>query len=128
MTARSTHNSRNFENKKVISSPILRETGIVGTVVASGDAQEKPTWTEGYSKQHVQGLPRLCLRFVQTDSTTFVSKETWHSIIRVARTEEHAKKKERKKDETFQSAARFNKKFPPAAWKIKMGESFKFSK
>lgn len=38
------------------------------------------------------------------------------------------KKKERKKDETFQSAARFNKKFPPAAWKIKMGESFKFSK
>ena len=38
-----THNSRNFENKKVISSPILRETGIVGTVVASGDAQEKPT-------------------------------------------------------------------------------------
>lgn len=94
-----TYNGRNFENKKVISSPILRETEIVGTVVASGDAQEKPTWTEGYSKQHVQGLPHLCLCLARrTRRHLLAKKHDTRSSESQPSFEGHAKKERGKKE------------------------------
>lgn len=61
----------------------------------------------------------------QTDSTTFVSKETWHSIIRVAAKfrATHAKKRG-EKDETqkpFKASRNLIKNFPVLP-EIKMGK------